>query len=50
LGYKVDDLPNTMSIYSQLLSIPLFPKLGFIKQKKVIRKIKEVINDHQAAI
>lgn len=50
LGYKVEDLPNTMSIYSQLLSIPLFPKLGFIKQKKVIRKIQEIINDHKTAV
>ena len=50
LGYKIEDLPNTMSLYSQLLSIPLFPKLGFVKQKKVIRKIQEIINDHKTAV
>jgi UDP-4-amino-4,6-dideoxy-N-acetyl-beta-L-altrosamine transaminase len=50
LGYKVEDLPNTMSLYSQLLSIPLFPKLGFFRQRKVIRKIREIINDHKTAV
>jgi dTDP-4-amino-4,6-dideoxygalactose transaminase len=50
LRYKVEDLPNTMSIYSQLLSIPLYPNLGFLKQKKVIRKIQEIINDHKTTI
>ena len=50
LGYKVEDLPNTMSLYSQLLSIPLFPKLGFFRQRKVIRKIQEIINDHKTAV
>jgi UDP-4-amino-4,6-dideoxy-N-acetyl-beta-L-altrosamine transaminase len=50
LGYKIEDLPNTMSVYSQLLSIPLFPKLGFVKQKKVIKKIQEIIDDHKTVV
>ena len=50
LGYKIEDLPNSMNLYSQLVSIPLFPKLGYLKQKKVIRKIQEIINDHKSAV
>jgi perosamine synthetase len=46
LGYTVENLPNTISIYSQLLSIPLFPKLGFLKQRKVVKTIKEIINEN----
>jgi perosamine synthetase len=50
LGYKIEDLPNSMNLYSQLVSIPLFPKLGYLKQKKVIREIQEIINDHKSAV
>ena len=50
LGYKIEDLPNSMNLYSQLVSIPLFPKLGYLKQKKIIRKIQEIINDHKSAV
>jgi perosamine synthetase len=46
LGYTVENLPNTMSIYSQLLSIPLFPKLGFLKQRKVVKTIKKIVNEN----
>ena len=43
LGYEVDNLPNTMNFYSQILSIPIYPKLRIIKQLKVCFYLKKLI-------
>jgi perosamine synthetase len=43
LGYKVEKLPNAMEFYNQILSIPLYPTLSRIKQRKVIVALKTII-------
>ena len=43
LGYNVDDLPNTMNFYSQILSIPIYPKLSIAKQFKVFKNLKKLL-------
>jgi perosamine synthetase len=43
LGYNVEKLPNTMAFYNQILSIPLYPNLSRIKQRKVIVALKTII-------
>ncbi len=43
LGYEVDNLPNTMNFYSQILSIPIYPDLSIIKQFKVCFYLKKLI-------
>ena len=43
LGYDVDNLPNTMNFYSRILSIPIYPKLGIIKQLKVYRNLNKLL-------
>ena len=36
LGFNVDDLPNAVDYYFETLTIPLFPKLKFRQQEKII--------------
>ena len=43
LGYNVDDLPNTMNFYSQILSIPIYPKLSITKQFKVFKNLNKLL-------
>ena len=43
LGYNIESLPNTMSFYFQVLSIPIYPKLNAFKQYKVIKNIKTIL-------
>jgi dTDP-4-amino-4,6-dideoxygalactose transaminase len=43
LGYDVDILPNTMNFYSQILSIPIYPKLSIAKQFKVYKNLKKLL-------
>jgi dTDP-4-amino-4,6-dideoxygalactose transaminase len=43
LGYETTNLPQTMSLYSQILSIPIHPKLTMRAQKKVIRNLKRIL-------
>jgi dTDP-4-amino-4,6-dideoxygalactose transaminase len=43
LGYDVDNLPNTMNFYSQILSIPIYPKLSIAKQFKVYKNLKKLL-------
>jgi UDP-4-amino-4,6-dideoxy-N-acetyl-beta-L-altrosamine transaminase len=43
LGYDVDSLPNTMSFYFQILSIPIYPKLSIFKQLKVYKNLKKLL-------
>ncbi len=44
LGYTMDNLPNAYSFYFQTLSIPIYPKLSFLKQKKVIKILNELFS------
>ena len=44
LGYDVDDLPNAMNFYFQVLSIPIYPKLSIIKQLKVSRNLHKLLS------
>jgi perosamine synthetase len=43
LGYDVENLPNTMNFYFQILSIPIYPKLSIIKQFKVCRTLNKLL-------
>jgi UDP-4-amino-4,6-dideoxy-N-acetyl-beta-L-altrosamine transaminase len=43
LGYDVDNLPNTMNFYFQILSIPIYPKLSIFKQLKVYKNLKKLL-------
>jgi dTDP-4-amino-4,6-dideoxygalactose transaminase len=43
LGYNIESLPNAMSFYFQVLSIPIYPKLNAFKQCKVIKNIKTIL-------
>ena len=43
LGYDVQNLPNTMNFYFQILSIPIYPKLSFIKQFKVYKNLNKLL-------
>ena len=43
LGYDVDNLPDTMNFYSQILSIPIYPKLSITKQFKVYKNLKKLL-------
>jgi dTDP-4-amino-4,6-dideoxygalactose transaminase len=43
LGYACDHLPNTLNYYFQALSLPIYPKLTKIKQRKVIQTLKKVM-------
>jgi dTDP-4-amino-4,6-dideoxygalactose transaminase len=36
LGFNVDDLPNAVDYYFETLTIPLFPRLKFRQQEKII--------------
>ena len=44
LGYDVENLPNTMNFYFQILSIPIYPKLSIIKQYKVYRTLNKLLS------
>ena len=44
LGYDVENLPNTMNFYFQILSIPIYPKLSFIKQFKVYKTLNKLLS------
>lgn len=43
LGYEITNLPQTMSLYSQIISIPIHPKLTKRAQRKVIRNLKRIL-------
>ncbi len=45
-GYNVEKLPNAMEFYTQILSIPLFPTLSRIKQRKVVFALKNIIKNN----
>ena len=43
LGYTVAELPNALDFYHRILSIPIFPGLSILKQRKVIRSLTKLI-------
>ena len=43
LGYEVENLPNAMNFYYQILSIPIYPKLSIINQFKVYKALKKFL-------
>ena len=45
LGYVMDQLPNAYKFYFQVLSIPIYPRLSYLKQRKVIRSINAVFRE-----
>jgi dTDP-4-amino-4,6-dideoxygalactose transaminase len=40
LGYTMEQLPNALNFYFQTLSIPIYPRLSFRKQKKIVEIFK----------
>ncbi len=42
-GYTANDLPNAMEYYSNCLSIPLHPNLSKKEQRKIIRKLSQIL-------
>ena len=45
LGYDIKNLPNTTKFYNEVLSIPLFPNLGRIRQRKIIKIMGRLIRN-----
>jgi UDP-4-amino-4,6-dideoxy-N-acetyl-beta-L-altrosamine transaminase len=43
MGFKHGDFPNSEKFYSRVISLPIFPKLSFEDQKKIISTLKEII-------
>jgi len=43
LGYTVDELPNAIDFYYRVLSIPIYPGLSILKQRKVTRSLNKLI-------
>jgi len=43
LGYTVAELPNAIDFYYRILSIPIYPGLSILKQRKVIRSLNKLI-------
>ena len=43
LGYTVAELPNAIDFYHRILSIPIYPGLSILKQRKVIRSLNKLI-------
>ena len=42
LGYNMEQLPNALNFYFQILSIPIYPRLSFHKQKKIVKIFKKL--------
>lgn len=40
IGYNMEQLPNALNFYFQTLSIPIYPRLSFRKQKKIVEIFK----------
>ena len=43
LGYNMEHLPNALNFYFQILSIPIYPRLSFRKQKKIVKIFKNLL-------
>ena len=42
LGYSMDQLPNALNFYYNILSIPIYPRLSYLEQRKIIRTLKSL--------
>lgn len=43
LGYTIDELPNAIDFYYRVLSIPIYPGLSILKQRKITRSLNKLI-------
>ena len=43
LGFNMEKLPNALNFYFKTLSIPVYPKLSFRKQKKIIKIFRNLL-------
>jgi len=43
LGYTIDQLPHAIDFYFRILSIPIYPGLSILKQRKIIRSLNKLI-------
>ncbi len=43
LGYKIDELPQAVDFYFRILSIPIYPRLSILKQRKIARSLDKLI-------
>jgi UDP-4-amino-4,6-dideoxy-N-acetyl-beta-L-altrosamine transaminase len=43
LGYKIDELPQALDFYFRILSIPIYPGLSILKQRKIVRSLDKLI-------
>lgn len=43
LGYKIDKLPQAIDFYFRVLSIPIYPGLSILKQRKIVRSLDKLI-------
>jgi len=43
LGYTIDQLPHAIDFYYRILSIPIYPGLSILKQRKIIRSLNKLI-------
>jgi perosamine synthetase len=43
LGYTIDELPNAIDFYYRVLSIPIYPGLSILKQRKIMRSLNKLI-------
>jgi UDP-4-amino-4,6-dideoxy-N-acetyl-beta-L-altrosamine transaminase len=43
LGYTTEQTPNALNFYFQILSIPIYPNLGWRNQRKVIRILNRLL-------
>jgi UDP-4-amino-4,6-dideoxy-L-N-acetyl-beta-L-altrosamine transaminase len=44
MRYSLNDLPNAKDYYDKAISIPIFAKLSFDNQNKIISNIKKILN------
>ena len=42
LGYSMDQLPNALNFYYNILSIPIYPRLSYLEQRKIIRTLNSL--------
>lgn len=45
LGYTTKDIPEAMGFYAKCLSIPIYPKLRFLQQRKVVSHLKSSLTE-----
>jgi dTDP-4-amino-4,6-dideoxygalactose transaminase len=43
LGYDFTNIPNAVSYYEECLTLPLFPGLSRLEQRKVVRELAKLI-------